>query len=99
MGCRTFRNFDLKVHRQLLGRIASRFIASLVFQLTVKGVFSRDYTGQRTYNNPENKHSTVNAEFLRGSKRKTHLLAGRVYHSADHNIGGRSQLENGGNQE
>ena len=43
VSCGTFGNFDLKVHRQLLGGIASSSIASLVFQLTVKGIFCRNH--------------------------------------------------------
>src|SRR5437870_6411261 len=95
----SFGYLHFKAHRQLLGWIAGRVVASLVFQIPVYGVLGWHYVVERADYDADREVSGVDIQFLARREGKTHVLAFRVGDFPDHDVGRGIQLQRGGDQE
>src|SRR5208282_3959028 len=83
----------------LLGRIAGRVIAGLVFQSSADDIFAGLYGVQRTHEHIDFEISGVDIELFVGSEGKTHILAFGVSGFADDDVGRGFDLEHGRDEE
>ena len=68
MRYRRFRNFDFKLHWQILGWIAGSVIASLVPERPSHRIFPRRYRMQRADQHANGKVASVHVQLLVGSE-------------------------------
>lgn len=92
-----FADFDIKLHRQLLGRITGVIVAGLVLELSMYGVSAKRRMRLGKDYSFHNYIPGVDAQLFRRIKGKAGQYSGGILDFGDHQVRRRSEAQAGGN--